>query len=137
MSRLTQYHWPGNIRELQNILEKSIVMSTGNVIEKIEMPTLSPVVEDRRDPDPLANTLNEWLMEQEKQYLIQQLGSYQGKIALTAKNSGLGIRTLTRKMRLYGLQKKDFTRKADQDAQTANEGGSNNQMTRPRHPRPS
>ena len=137
MSRLTQYHWPGNIRELQNILEKSIVMTTGNVIEKIEMPTLSPVAEDRRDPDPLANTLNEWLMEQEKQYLIQQLGSYQGKIALTAKNSGLGIRTLTRKMRLYGLQKKDFTRKADLDAQTANEGRSNNQMTRPRHPRPS
>ena len=137
MSRLTQYHWPGNIRELQNILEKSIVMTTENVIEKIEMPALSFVAEDRRAPDPLANTLNEWLMEQEKQYLIQQLGSYQGKIALTAKNSGLGIRTLTRKMRLYGLQKKDFTRKADPDAQTANEGGSNNQMTRPRHPRPS
>lgn len=137
MSRLTQYHWPGNIRELQNILEKSIVMTTGNVIDKIEMPTLSPVAEDRRALDPLANTLNDWLMEHEKQYLIQQLGSYQGKIALTAKNSGLGIRTLTRKMRQYGLEKKDFRPKADQNVPSLNEGASNNHVARHRHPRSS
>lgn len=137
MSRLTQYHWPGNIRELQNILEKSIVMTTGNVIDKIEMPTVSPVAEARRALDPLVNTLNDWLMEHEKQYLIQQLGSYQGKIALTAKNSGLGIRTLTRKMRQYGLEKKDFRPKADQDVQPVNESPSNNQVGRPRHPRAS
>jgi len=137
MSRLTQYHWPGNIRELQNILEKFIVMTTGNVIDRIEMPTLSPEAEDRRALDPLANTLNDWLMEHEKQYLIQQLGSYQGKIALTAKNSGLGIRTLTRKMRQYGLEKKDFRPKADQDLQPVNEIPSNNQLARPRHRRTS
>ncbi len=137
MTRLTQYHWPGNIRELQNILEKAIVMTSGAVIEKIEMPTLSPVAEDRRAPDPSANTLDEWLMEQEKHYLIQQLGSYGGKIAVTAKNSGLGIRTLTRKMRLYGLQKKDFRPKADQDVQPVKESVSNNQLIRPRNPRPS
>ncbi|MBI2363813.1 MAG: sigma-54-dependent Fis family transcriptional regulator [Deltaproteobacteria bacterium] len=137
MSRLTQYHWPGNIRELQNILEKAVVMTTGAVIEKIEIPILSPMAADRGAPDPSANTLNEWLMEQEKQYLIQQLGSYQGKIALTAKNLGLGIRTLTRKMRLYGLQKKDFRPRADQNAQSENEGPSNNQVARPRHPRTS
>jgi DNA-binding NtrC family response regulator len=112
-------------------------MTTGNVIEKIEMPTLSPVAEDRRALNPLANTLNDWLMEQEKQYLIQQLGSYQGKIALTAKNSGLGIRTLTRKMRMYGLEKKDFRPKTDDDAQPTNKGGSKNHTTRPRLPRPS
>jgi len=137
MSRLMQYHWPGNIRELQNILEKFIVMTTGNVIDRIEMPTLSPVAEDRRALDPSANTLNDWLMGQEKQYLIQQLGSYQGKIALTAKNSGLGIRTLTRKMRQYGLEKKDFRPKADQDLQPVNEIPSNNQLARPRHRRTS
>jgi len=137
MSRLTQYHWPGNIRELQNILEKSIVMTAGNVIDKIEMPTLSPEAEDRRALDPLANTLNDWLMEHEKQYLIQQLGSYQGKIALTAKNSGLGIRTLTRKMRQYGLEKKDFRPKADQNVPSLNEGTSNNHVARHRHPRSS
>jgi len=137
MSRLTQYHWPGNIRELQNILEKSIVMTTGNVIDKIDMPTFSPEAEDRRALDPLANTLNDWLMEHEKQYLIQQLGSYQGKIALTAKNSGLGIRTLTRKMRQYGLEKKDFRPKADQNVPSLNEGTSNNHVARHRHPRSS
>lgn len=137
MSRLTQYHWPGNIRELQNILEKAIVLTTGTVIEKIELPMLSATAEDRRPPDLQTTTLNDWLMEQEKQYLIQQLGSYGGKIAVTAKNSGLGIRTLTRKMRLYGLEKKDFRPKADQDVQPQKESVSNNQLIRPRNPRPS
>jgi len=137
LSRLMQYHWPGNIRELQNILEKAIVLTAGTIIERIDIPMLAPGAEDRRGPDPLANTLDEWLMEQEKQYLIQQLGSYGGKIAVTAKNSGLGIRTLTRKMRLYGLQKKDFRPKADQDVQPVKESVSNDQLIRPRNPRPS
>jgi DNA-binding NtrC family response regulator len=101
------------------------------------MPIAPIPSRDRRALDPLANTLNEWLMEQEKQYLIQQLGSYGGKIAVTAKNSGLGIRTLTRKMRFYGLEKKDFRPKTDQDEQTPNKSGTDNQLTRPRQPRPS
>jgi DNA-binding NtrC family response regulator len=137
LSRLMQYHWPGNIRELQNILEKAIVLTAGTVIERVDIPMLAPLAENRSGSSPLANTLDEWLMEQEKQYLIQQLGSYGGRIALTAKNLGLGIRTLTRKMRLYGLEKKNFRPKADQDIQPVKESVSNSQLIRPRNPRPS
>lgn len=137
MGRLTQYHWPGNIRELQNILEKAIVMTTGPVIEKIDMPAFTPPVESPGGSDALATTLNEWLMEQEKQYLIQQLGSYEGKIAVTAKNCGLGIRTLTRKMRLYGLQKNDFKRKVDPLVQPASEDRFSSPINPSRYPRSS
>jgi len=137
MSRLTQHHWAGNIRELQNILEKAIVMTTGSVIEKIDIPTGLPVADPPQSQDSLSSTLNEWLMEQEKQYLIQQLGSFGGKIGLTAKSCGLGIRTLTRKMRLYGLEKKDFARKPDQDIQPGNEVTLNYRTIPSRHPRTS
>src|ERR1041385_789381 len=38
MSRLMQYPWPGNIRELQNVLERAIVMTSRRLIDKIELP---------------------------------------------------------------------------------------------------
>ena len=38
ISRLIHYHWPGNIRELQNVLEKAIVLTKGSVIENIDLP---------------------------------------------------------------------------------------------------
>ena len=137
MSRLTQHYWPGNIRELQNVLEKAIVMTTGTVIEKIDLPARSSLPESPQGPDPLAKTLNDWIMEQEKQYLIKQLESFDGKIAVTARNCGLGIRTLTRKMRLYGLQKKDFKQQVYQATQPGNQGTLDNQISPPRPPRAS
>jgi DNA-binding NtrC family response regulator len=38
IARLIQYQWPGNIRELQNVLEKAVVLSKGSVIEDIDLP---------------------------------------------------------------------------------------------------
>lgn len=38
IARLIHYHWPGNIRELQNVLEKAIVLTKGSVIENIDLP---------------------------------------------------------------------------------------------------
>jgi DNA-binding NtrC family response regulator len=38
VARLIQYQWPGNIRELQNVLEKAIVLTKGSVIENIDLP---------------------------------------------------------------------------------------------------
>jgi DNA-binding NtrC family response regulator len=55
--------------------------------------------------------LSDWLKEQEKQYLAQKLAVSQGNIALTARSCGIGIRTLSRKMREYGLDKKSFKQK--------------------------
>ena len=39
IARLIQYPWPGNIRELQNVLEKAVVLSKGSVIEDIDLPS--------------------------------------------------------------------------------------------------
>jgi DNA-binding NtrC family response regulator len=52
--------------------------------------------------------LEEWVKEQEKQYIIRRLKAYKGKVRLAAKSCGVGVRTIRRKMRLYGIDKRDF-----------------------------
>ena len=110
MNRLINYHWLGNIRELQNVLERAIVHATGPIIERVDLPRSSATKIGQRNCSGASLTLTQWLEEQEKQFLIQQLKSFDGKVALTAKNCGLPIRTLSRKMHDYGLRKRDFQR---------------------------
>jgi DNA-binding NtrC family response regulator len=96
------------------VLEKAIVLCRENVIRRIELTGQSSNIPVDASSDATTRSLAEWLVEQERQYLIQQLKAYSGKIALTAKSCGLGIRTLSRKMRLYGLHKSDFQKKPSQ-----------------------
>jgi Nif-specific regulatory protein len=121
MNRLIHYHWPGNIRELQNVLEKALVLCTQAVIQRIELTGQSSNIPMGASRESTTPGLTEWLLEQERQYIIQQLKSYNGKIAVTAKSCGLGIRTLSRKMRLYGLRKSDFQKEPSQLSSPAND----------------
>jgi len=119
------YDWPGNVRELQNVLEKALVMCRSRRIENVELPETTvvnkpgqimpsvevPVAEvvTVREQTPL----DEWVKKQEKEYLIQRLRAFKGRVGLTAKSCGVDVRTIHRKMRLYGLNKKDFSRTRD------------------------
>ncbi len=107
MSWLIAYHWPGNIRELQNVLEKSIVLTSGRVIGKVDISVGGTAAQTGSGSISEGIPLRQWLNEQEKHYLIQQLKSFGGRIGLTAKNCGVDVKTLYRKMRLYGLHKRD------------------------------
>jgi transcriptional regulator with PAS, ATPase and Fis domain len=114
MDRLMQHSWPGNVRELQNVLEKAVILTKSRILNPADIP-LEPI---RSATGALANnqlsadvSLNQWLREQEKQYLIQKLRAFRGRIDLTAKSSGVDVRTIHRKMQLYGLDKRKFDRK--------------------------
>jgi DNA-binding NtrC family response regulator len=110
--RLMQYHWPGNIRELQSVLEKAVVLATSPTVEKVDVPDASVLREYEENVPVLP--LSEWMKEQEKQYLIQKLHIFGGNVELTAKSCSVDIRTLYRKMHLYGLSKKAFRPKASE-----------------------
>ncbi len=108
MKRLMEYHWPGNIRQLQNVLERAIVLTKGRSIEEIDLP--NGAVAGQTEVKGISPTLplHQWLSEQEKQYLFYQLKTSGGGLNLTAKNSGMDVKTLYRKMRFHGLDKKGF-----------------------------
>ena len=108
---LLDYSWPGNIRELQNVLQRAIVMNAGDTINHVHLP-------DRTDDIPqdyehsISVPLRQWLVEKEKQYLAQKLNDLGGNVGLTAKSCRIGVRTLSRKMHQYGLDKAVFKQKS-------------------------
>jgi transcriptional regulator with PAS, ATPase and Fis domain len=115
MGQLMQYSWPGNVRELQNLLERAIVLTMGRVIEKVDLPDAIPPIQTAANTISLSRPLRQWLNEQEKRYLLEQLKSFGGKIGLTARSCGVDVKTLYRKMRLHGLDKKSFQQEASKN----------------------
>jgi DNA-binding NtrC family response regulator len=117
IDHLTQYSWPGNVRELHNVLEKAVILGKSRVVNVSDLDL------DIRQPDreSRANTtaprgaselpLYLWIREKEKEYLTQKLSAFRGRIGLTAKSCGMEVRTLHRKMQLYGLDKKAFSKR--------------------------
>jgi len=118
MDQLMAYNWPGNVRELQNVLEKALVLCRTRVIENVELAETcsdaeaAPQMKSTEIPIDEEPPLDQWVKEQEKAYLVRRLRAFRGKIAPTANSCGVDVRTIRRKMRLYGLDKKDFSRDA-------------------------
>jgi len=67
MSELTSYPWPGNIRELQNFIERSVILSSGNILESplaslrnaAEAQSLGPITMEDAERDHIRKTLEQ------------------------------------------------------------------------------
>jgi two-component system, NtrC family, response regulator AtoC len=111
MAQLMRYHWPGNVRELQNVLEKAMVLTKNRVIENVELSDLELPVAMSSARAPWELPLPIWMREQEKSYLVAKLNECGGRIDLTATKSGIDVRSLHRKMRFHGLDKKSYQKR--------------------------
>jgi DNA-binding NtrC family response regulator len=110
LDQMLAYHWPGNIRELENILERAIVKSRGDVIENVDLPAPPQRILDSWYAGNGARevSLKQWLSNSEKDYLRCLLIKYKGSISSTAKEARVDNKTLYRKMRRHGLHKESF-----------------------------
>ena len=110
LDQMLTYHWPGNIRELENILERAIVKSRGDVIENVDLPAPPQRIVDLWYAGNGAReiSLKQWLSNSEKDYLRSLLIKYKGSISSTAKEAKVDHKTLYRKMRRHGLHKESF-----------------------------
>jgi DNA-binding NtrC family response regulator len=96
---LQKYHWPGNVRELENICERSVVLEVGEVIRASTIgPWLSTigVNEDVINGMVAANGV---LEELERRTIMKVLEKHNGHRLRTAKELGIGLRTLGMKLK--------------------------------------
>jgi transcriptional regulator with PAS, ATPase and Fis domain len=110
LDQMLAYHWPGNIRELENILERAIVKCRGDVIEHVDLPASPQRIVDAYYAGNGSGeiSLKQWLSRSEKDYLRNLLIKYNGSISSTAKEAKVDNKTLYRKMRRHGLHKESF-----------------------------
>ena len=108
LAQLMRYHWPGNVRELQNVLEKAMVLTKSRVIENVDLSDLELPMAMTCERASWDLPLPVWIKEQEKNYLVAKLNECGGRIDSTAKQCGIDVRSLHRKMRFHGLDKKSY-----------------------------
>ncbi|HEX4786369.1 MAG TPA: helix-turn-helix domain-containing protein [Candidatus Sulfotelmatobacter sp.] len=105
MSALTSYHWPGNIRELQNLIERAVILSNDGVL-----PNPLPAVVALAPPTPSSTTT---LKDSERILILHTLESV-GWIIGGAKGAatklGLKRTTLIHKMQKLGIFRPDYQR---------------------------
>ena len=115
IDHLMQHNWPGNVRELQNVLEKAVILTKSRSLNvaDLDLERISVDAEAGANSKRFSElSMSQWIQEQEKAYLIHKLKTFGGRIDLTARSCGVDARTIHRKMQIYGLNKKVFTKGA-------------------------
>ena len=112
---LTKCPWPGNVRQLENAIERACVTARDGVIRANDLP---PDVGRRPDGQkhPFQVDLSRKLPEQiaelvaafEKRYISRALKRTRGHVGKCAKITGLSRRSITDKISQYGIDKKEF-----------------------------
>ena len=108
---LRAYRWPGNIRELSNVLERACIMANGGEIQPEHLtseilrsqesePTLPAASDEAQEP---AVDLS--LRSAERDQILRALDSAGGKRVAAAQLLGLSRRTLYRKLEKYGIRR--------------------------------
>lgn len=97
---MNEYHWPGNIRELKNAMQRAYLMSEGKMVAVDHLPTdvLTPEVVQREE-DYTEMTLEDL----EKKHIVRTLEHMKGNKTKTAKTLGITVKTLYNKLHSYGM----------------------------------
>jgi DNA-binding NtrC family response regulator len=114
MDVLYNYTWPGNIRQLENSIERACVTSRDNVIQvenlppELVNPTTSKVPFPIDLERPLPELLREAVANIEQQYIRKALRKTRGNVGRCAKICGLSRRSISAKIAEYKLEKSAF-----------------------------
>jgi DNA-binding NtrC family response regulator len=111
---LRRYAWPGNIRELENLIERAHILEQSDTLTPESFPpdlfdedwqTAEVPIDTSKS---LARVRSEGVEEIERRYLKGLLARHQGRINQSADEAGITTRQLHKLMKKYGLRKEDF-----------------------------
>lgn len=105
LEALQRYDYPGNLRELRNWVDCSVLMAGGPVIGVADLPApLQPApVPSRPRPVTLRQLRASWLAEAERRFLCELIGKSPG-IREAAREAGVSVATLYRLLRHHGIR---------------------------------
>lgn len=108
MVALQSYDWPGNVRQLRNVVERTIILAPGDRIGRIDLDLLpAEVLGDGADSAASSAIMGAPLREAresfEREYLRVQIRRFSGNISRTASFIGMERSALHRKLKLLGI----------------------------------
>jgi DNA-binding NtrC family response regulator len=99
IDRLTAFDWPGNIRQLQNEVQRAVLLSEGSEVAAADLSITNVKVGSSE------NDTNFTLLEGvERNAIVQTLKETDGNKLETAKRLGIGRQTLYNKIKAYGIE---------------------------------
>jgi two-component system response regulator PilR (NtrC family) len=107
MTRLMQYAFPGNVRELENVLERALALSDGNRIEADDLLLEATSPHSDFTPPAGINSLPEYLENIEKKAILDALQKSGNNRTAAAKLLGVSFRTLRYRLAKLGLGRED------------------------------
>ena len=117
MEVLKNYRWPGNIRELENTIERAFVLENGNTISLSSIP--DHIVNNDNNNVKIALPQNysgpldfdKFKEDTEKEFIINALKANSGKINKTVAHANIPKNTLLRKIKKYEINVKEYSKK--------------------------
>ncbi|HZV90072.1 MAG TPA: sigma 54-interacting transcriptional regulator, partial [Candidatus Binatus sp.] len=114
MDALCRYHWPGNIRELQNVIERAVIISTGPAlsvdVSDLKLPIAGHVLEGTATPkSPTNGALHDVLEQSERQQILKALERSNWVVAGpngAAAHLGMKRSTLQQRIRKLGITRR-------------------------------
>jgi two-component system nitrogen regulation response regulator NtrX len=102
MDALKEYNWPGNIRELRNLVERLVILTHHPTIDTAHLPTLGPsrAVEQQYFE---KDTYNDFKDAMEKDFFVQKLKLYGYNVSKTARKLGMQRSNLYKKLEKYDI----------------------------------
>ena len=103
MDLLIRYDWPGNIRELENCMERAVILARGEIIAPADLPGPIQALSKDREIQGLNLPSGISLQEVEKSLILKTLDDTGGNRSRAAEILGINRRTLQNKLKEYGI----------------------------------
>ncbi len=106
IAKLEKYNWPGNIRELENIIERAVALVKGNLITVAELPVSAQSNDTSSNSFSelnLAEAKQKSIDDTEKKYLIFLLKKHNGNVTKISEDAGMTRRNIHRILKRHSL----------------------------------